>query len=69
MIRKQREPAMDPPSGQLRTHLSVTQQLAFANMHWASGPAGENTGKILFPASPTHSLLISNHTRLIQEER
>lgn len=69
MIRKQWEPAMEPPSGQLGTHLPVAQQLPFADMHWASGPAGENTGKILSPASPTHSLLISNHTRLIQEER
>lgn len=30
MIRKQQEPAMEPPSGQLCTHISVTQQLPFA---------------------------------------
>ena len=69
MIRKQQEPAMEPASGQLCIHVSLSQQLPFASMHWTSGSDGEDTGKILFPASPTHSLLISNHTRLIQEER
>ena len=69
MIRKQQEPAMEPPSGPLCTHVSLSQQLPFANMHWASGSDGEDKGKILFPASPTHSFLISNHTRLIQEEK